>query len=332
MNKEDLERMTDEVTDAVTDIFPFIPNNEGVNMNGDHDTNTIDSNLVSEEITEESTKIDSREEAIRIIAQSRFSISNYPGGDDYPALYDLPDKYQRALAYLQLNHSPTEYNLSLVSENGEKLNIPLVPGVTLVYGASGSGKTLFTQHLAKTEGAFYIRFQEPEIPAITSVTGFIEALVAGLVGDKEVIVVDSFRFLLYNSNSKAAAMSGGINSTFFTELTGLHLIAASLNKKLVIVANFLSEGSNNKDVIRNAISGSVGGFFNTFASGDEMLMEYNSRSSMSLRKTIVVRNPGVTSKDDSSSRTNDSHDLVQVESDDALSNFTSMFRRILLNK
>lgn len=276
--------------------------------------------------------ITSAEQAINIIAQSRFSISSYPGGKDYPPLYDLPENFQRALAYLQLNSVPSEKLITLQTENGESVDAALVPGVTVVYGPSGSGKTLFTQYLARKEKAFFIRFQEPEMPAITSITGFINALVAALVGDKEIIVVDSFRFLLYNSNAKAAAMSGGINSTFFTELTGLHLIAAALNKKLVIVANFLSESSNNADIINNAISGSVGGYFHTLASGSELLLEYNSRSPMSQRKTFVFRNPGIEEQEEQVKESKVKKDKVVVESDDSLSNFVSMFRRILINK
>lgn len=282
------------------------------------------------ESTSAITDITSEREAIDIIATSKFSISNYPGGKEYPPLYDLPEEVQKALAYLQLNARRTSKYISMVTENGEPFDAELLPGVTVVYGPSGSGKTLFTEYLAKKEDAFYIRFQEPEMPAITSITAFIHILVSGLVSDKEIIVVDSFRFLLYNSNAKAAAMSGGINSMFFTELTGLHLIAASLNKKLVIVANFLSENSNNEDIINNAISGSVGGFFHTIASGSDMLLGYNSRAESSKRRTVMLRNPGLTSSDDKSQSVK--KDKINVDGDDALSNFTSMFRRILLNK
>lgn len=232
------------------------------------------------------------EAARKIIGAFKFKISGYPSDKDYVPLHDMSESMQRALGYCQLNIPRTEIQMIGKMEDSSDHPIIFVPGVTLIYGPSASGKTQLTKYIKEElSDVEWLRFHEPEIPGIVSVTLLIERIMKFLSSDREMMIIDSFRFFLYNSDSKAAAMSGGISSQFFTELTNLNVLAASLNKKLVIVANFLSESSKNEDVIKNAIAGSVGGYMRTFKQGNRLMFEYASRSNENMRTELYFVNP-----------------------------------------
>lgn len=262
-----------------------------------------------------------------------FSISGYPTrSKEYPALYELPEDIQSALFDLQKICVPTVATVPVKSEGGDAAELVIADGVTVIYGPSGTGKSRLLNYIITELDGLYIRFHEPELPAITSVGKFIKLLISALLNpDVKVIGVDSFRFFLYNNDAKAAAMSGGINASFFTELTSLNILAASLGKKLIIISNFLSENPNNESTIKNAISGSTEGFIRTFIEATGNLIEFNSRNDVSRRNSIYYRNPAISSDEANLDEDSVKEDNVVVDVDSTIADFTSAFRRMLLN-
>lgn len=161
------------------------------------------------------------------------------------------------------NHAPIKNQITITDADDKKRILVLPEGLITIIGPSGTGKTMIAKYIAQELSCEYIRFHEPETPALVSPNLMIAKLEDFIYGPSKAMVVDSFRFFAYNADSKAAAMSGGISASLFSDLTTLSIIAASLGKTIVVVLNFLSQSSNNKDTILNAVQGATSGYIST---------------------------------------------------------------------
>lgn len=161
------------------------------------------------------------------------------------------------------NHIPIKNQITITDAEDKKRTLVLPEGLITIIGPSGTGKTMIAKYIAQELGCEYVRFHEPETPALVSPNLMIAKLEDFIYGTSKAIVIDSFRFFAYNADSRAAAMSGGISASLFSDLTTLSIIAASLGKTIIVVLNFLSQSSNNKDTILNAVQGATSGYLST---------------------------------------------------------------------
>lgn len=172
---------------------------------------------------------------------------------------DVPDDITNAMN--ELYHNIPSINISVTMldvENNQNVQLDIIDGLTVIYGPSNSGKTSLLNFLHKNCGGVKIQFHEPERESLMSPGSLIRSIEDFLFSsDKHLLLIDSLRFFVYNSDSKAAAVSGGISASLFTELTNLSLIASKLKKKIVVIVNFLSQSDKNLDVIANSLLGST---------------------------------------------------------------------------
>lgn len=171
----------------------------------------------------------------------------------------------KANAFLadKANHVPIKNQIAITDAEDKKRTLVLPEGLVTIIGPSGTGKTMIAKYIAQELNCEYVRFHEPETPALVSPNLMIAKLEDFIYGPSKAIVVDSFRFFAYNADSRAAAMSGGISASLFSDLTTLSIIAASLGKTIIVVLNFLSQSSNNRDTILNAVQGATSGYIST---------------------------------------------------------------------
>jgi SpoVK/Ycf46/Vps4 family AAA+-type ATPase len=181
-------------------------------------------------------------------------------------------------------------------DDRSRLELELPRGMVCITGPSNAGKSTIAKKLGDMLNAPVIRFHEPEYPAMISVTAMISLLedwlydVSVIDGkNPDVLIVDSFKFFAYNSDTHSAAVSGGISTKLFTELTNLSLICDSLGKTLIVVLNFISEREDNRLSIMNGLIGSVSGYISL--THKSMSVEagyieflYEARTSQSKRK------------------------------------------------
>lgn len=148
-----------------------------------------------------------------------------------------------------------------------KFDVPLPMGLTAVFGRSGAGKTrlvfdrLFMACATNDPGSVaYMRVFEPSDPerdrraidllgpagaaAILEFDFEFEVavnLARALLDPKvEVIIVDSLRYLFYESSGGATG-KGGVNMGLFMSLTHLDKVARSCGKRLVVVINPMTD-------------------------------------------------------------------------------------------
>lgn len=294
-----------------------------------------------QEYIEDELTLDS---AKKILNQYFFQISGYPQNEIvldhktkekksteryYHTLHNMPQFYQKALGFMQLNIPRTNLSISIRNDKDEKVNLEIAPGITAIFGASNSGKTAVLRHIANELKKDVVVFHEPELPVLLSVKSLVDEIHSFLNGDEEVMLVDSFRFFIYNSNAKAAAMSGGISASFFTELTNLSIIAASLNKKLVVNVNFLSESDKVTDVVWNALVGSVAGVGMTSIVGSRVIFDYQARTLSSMRQKKMYQLPALSNTESMQTKKDKipTFSLYTVGND----GFSASFKRIINN-
>jgi len=157
---------------------------------------------------------------------------------------------------------------------GKADTIKLYPGVTVIMGKAGSGKTLtaydriFRSLIAKYGKAFahYTKIFEPgeseRFDAGSTSEPVFEAEFAAtlahhLLSDTtRVYIVDSFRYLFYGSGSGATG-KGGVNMSLFMDLTHLDTVARKLGKTLVILVNPMTDDDTAFDFYVEAAVGAV---------------------------------------------------------------------------
>lgn len=166
------------------------------------------------------------------------------------------------------------FDLANRPETKYKVDIPI--GVTVVLGKSGSGKTrfvldhLFTTAQAQGLAPLYIKMHEPgdEVKLVAldrgdniAIPDFEVDMVAELakamfgVG-RDLIIVDSLRYLFYSSSGGATG-KGGVNMSIFMDLTHLDVLATRLRKRVVVVINPMTDDSSAFDFYVEAADGAA---------------------------------------------------------------------------
>lgn len=168
------------------------------------------------------------------------------------------------------------FNLS--SDGRHKIDLP--HGVVALLGRAGAGKTYFSlEYLyagtATTKGhkaVKYFKMFEPgdeyrlqklakedsvAIPDFES--DLAVDLASELVNpDRELLIVDSFRYLFYSSSGGATG-KGGVNMSLFMDLTHLDALAAKFRKTIVVVINPMTDNQEAFDFYVEAARGAVAG-------------------------------------------------------------------------
>jgi hypothetical protein len=171
--------------------------------------------------------------------------------------------------------------------------ITLASGVTVLLGRSGAGKTRFAfEHLTTRAalagiGVCYIRFMEPGsdsyynrlatlnvnvdnvVKRPTFELEFASQFASALLDPNiSLIIVDSLRYLFYQSGGGATGR-GGVNMSLFMTLTHLDAVAMQLGKRVVIVINPLTDDDSAFAGYVEAASGAVSSVI-TIANADEV--------------------------------------------------------------
>lgn len=151
-----------------------------------------------------------------------------------------------------------------------RVAIDLPPGMTMVLGGSGSGKSKFTMGVAAhSTDVLYARYGEPLDPyflaAVQQDAGVMlvdhEVQLAEMIArfmatdSLEVMIVDSLRYRFYSGDG--ATGTGGVNMTLFAALTFLDVAIAQADKALVVVVNPLTPDEKAFAALREVARGSV---------------------------------------------------------------------------
>jgi hypothetical protein len=161
------------------------------------------------------------------------------------------------------------------SLGGSTLEIPV--GVTVLLGKAATGKTLlayehlFAQAVAgQICTAQYIRHREPGNDAYFSRVkdGNVKkaifeqelalALAHNLLSEDgaELTIIDSLRYLFYSASGGATG-KGGVNMTLFAALSDLDEVATSLQRRLIVIINPMSDDDTAFDAYVEAANGAV---------------------------------------------------------------------------
>jgi len=159
-----------------------------------------------------------------------------------------------------------------LAQKGSTLKLP--PGVTMIIGRSGSGKTALalSRMNALNDNTIYARFGEPldrrfalELATVGADEGLFlhqhEAKLAEQIArflfadDLSVMIIDSLRYLVYAGGG--ATGKGGVNMSLFADISFLDVVAARRGKSLVIIINPLTDDDAAYKNIVEAAVGSV---------------------------------------------------------------------------
>lgn len=145
----------------------------------------------------------------------------------------------------------------LALDLGKSKKLMLKPGVGVVLGKSGTGKTLLTRYVLEAlnqKDVAYISFREPTEGSIVREATAYLAMLNAL---EPVIVFDSIRSILFASDTKGATGKGGIHMGIFQILTVWDLMARALGKHVIFVFNPLSNDEEALELYKEALIGSV---------------------------------------------------------------------------
>lgn len=165
---------------------------------------------------------------------------------------------------------------------GDPLDVELAYGVTAIFGVSNSGKSELAKYLAYQLNTPVFRFSEPEIPSVMEPHILISEIEKFLLGNDSVMIIDSFRFFIYNTAQKSAAGKGGVNTKIYSDLTALSVAAAFRRKCIIVVLNPMSD-DDSSEIVFKALEGSISGLFKAKDFGN---CQYASRTSSSLRNFV----------------------------------------------
>lgn len=156
----------------------------------------------------------------------------------------------------------------------KKHSIELPPGVTIIIGKSGSGKTKLAleRMTALNDNVIYARHGEPldryfvkdlmkdatssgqmllpfEVDVANAIAGFL------FQEGSDVLIIDSLRYLFYAGGG--ATGKGGVNMTLFADISYLDVVANQRGKSLVVIINPLTDDDASYKSIIEAAKGSV---------------------------------------------------------------------------
>lgn len=170
-------------------------------------------------------------------------------------------------------------------QDGVKDYIDIPYGVTVIIGASGSGKTALGEWIAKTLNGKHMRVLEPEVPCYTDVNEALGALGDFLASENDhVLIKDSIRYVVFNPGERTAAGTGGMNMALFTHLTVLSVMAESLGKMLFLILNPVTVSADSMKLYIEALNGSVNGVMHIEQPGR---FTWYARTAQNLRSRTV---------------------------------------------
>lgn len=181
-------------------------------------------------------------------------------------------------AISEVSYLSEKHQLLVDVTNEAKLSprhtLQLPPGITILIGKSGAGKTKLALDRINRLNArtSYVRFGEPldkyfvrmlDIEPAESRVELLQfevdvaaRMASFLFNDTEdVLIVDSLRYLFFASGG--ATGKGGVNMTLFTDLSFLDNVANLRGKSLVLVINPLTDDDQAYKTILEVATGSV---------------------------------------------------------------------------
>lgn len=196
-----------------------------------------------------------------------------------------------------------------VYKDGARYKLDLPKGVIVIMGPSNSGKSLIANALREQLGGTKIGFHEPDSWTIMNPANAIAALENFMISPAAACVLDSGRFFLYNSDRKAAAVTGGISTSLFTDITNLSNVARAHGKTVIMVLNFLSQTPDSKASMLNAMIGAASGVIDTNNISDVGFFHFSGRTEQNKRQETLFSieledRQASGSNDDSSDHTN----------------------------
>lgn len=165
-----------------------------------------------------------------------------------------------------------------------RVALDLPPGVTIVMGKSGAGKTALTlgRIAALNEHVLYVRHGEPVdsylmrlAPRIGPGTAEpneagvelalteawlaqrVASIIAAGSADMNVMIIDSLRHVVFGSSGNTG--KGGVNMTLFSDLSFLDVIAAARGVAIIVIINPMTDDPAAYDLLLEVASGSVAG-------------------------------------------------------------------------
>lgn len=189
-----------------------------------------------------------------------------------------------------------------------KLQLP--PGVTIIIGRSGSGKTKLAleRMTALNENVLYARHGEPldhrfvqalmndpaksgimllpfEVDVANAIAGFL------FQEGSDVMIVDSLRYLFYAGGG--ATGKGGVNMTLFADISYLDVVANQRGKSLVVIINPLTDDDASYKSIIEAAKGSVSALIDvTSTTNIRYTSRYEERDFRSITLPDLSRDDG----------------------------------------
>lgn len=173
---------------------------------------------------------------------------------------------------------PNTRKFSLTNQANTKYALDIPVGVTVVLGMAGSGKTrltfdhLFASSQARGESPLYIKMHEPgdedRMLSIAKNENMVipdfEIFLANTLAtelfsySRDLIIIDSIRYLFYSSSGGATG-KGGVNMSLFMDLTHLDVLAARLKQRVIVVVNPMTDDPTAFDYYVQAAVGAVSG-------------------------------------------------------------------------
>lgn len=169
-------------------------------------------------------------------------------------------------------------------ELAPRVTMDLPPGVTIVMGKSGAGKTALTlgRIAALNENVLYVRHGEPVDsylmrlaprigpgPSEPNESGVelamteawlaqrVASIVAAGASDMNVMIIDSLRHVVFGSSGNTG--KGGVNMTLFSDLSYLDVVAAARGIALIVIINPMTDDPAAYELLLEVASGSVAG-------------------------------------------------------------------------
>jgi hypothetical protein len=162
----------------------------------------------------------------------------------------------------------THFSVTGFRKNDEPCDFELPSGVTAIYGLTSSGKSELAKRISARVGGTFVRFHEPELPAITEYTELFKIIEGFLSSEDKILVIDSLRYMVYNTGEKRAAGKGGVTPGLYSDLTALSILASLVGKSIIVVINPMTDVDNDVKTIAHAIEGSVAGIIRSRSFGN----------------------------------------------------------------
>lgn len=180
--------------------------------------------------------------------------------------------------------------------NLPKGEFPLFPGLGVIYGASGAGKTqmldfVFRELRDSGVGVRRIMFNEPDLlvsersAAIVSETDLLNEVANFMISPDEVLFIDSIRTFIYSASGGATG-KGGVDMQMYTKLTELSILAQLLGKSINVVFNPISADEQVVENIKEAVKGSVESLY--FLDHGKRVLNIESRNHQAKRELVTI--------------------------------------------